>query len=200
MKQPMQILCFLLIFSALGCLGDGIKKQDTFKADGDINMSANKTDSVPVWKVHFQNAMKMSHLDKDTIGDYANAISELDKAISLNEEYSDAFHYRAVLNSLLENDDNAMADINRAISLDKGQKEQLFVRAALFAKKKNYVKAVRDLDSILLLDLHNAVAYHRRGFVKIQLGQEIDGCKDLKQAKKLGYPNEKDNTYEILCE
>jgi tetratricopeptide (TPR) repeat protein len=62
----------------------------------------------------------------------------------------------------------------------------LYTQAYEKAKIRSYQSAIVDLDKAIALDSNYADAYLLRGKMKFSLGQNEEGCKDVKKAADLG--------------
>lgn len=187
-NQLIILLTCLTIFSIVGCVSDGVEyKEEYTKSDNVVQKPDSTAEKLEQAQYHFELGLKMAVLDKDIIGDWQGAIKELDKAIELNSDFQKAYHYRAIINSYLQQYEQAMNDINTALNLDNKSVESYFIRAGLFAQKDDYKKVIEDCDTIIKIDPNNGMAYDHRGYAKIELGNKDEGCKDLNKARELGY-------------
>jgi len=187
-NQLIIFLTFLTVFSIVSCVGDGVEYEEKYtRSDNVVQKPDITAEKLEQAQYHFELGLKMAVLDKDTIGDWQGAIKELDKAIELDSDFQKAYHYRAIMNSYLQQYEQAMTDINSALNLDDKSVESYFVRAGLFAQKSDYKKAIEDFSTIIKIDPSNGKAYDHRGYAKIELGNKDEGCKDLNNARELGY-------------
>ncbi|MCX7636725.1 MAG: tetratricopeptide repeat protein, partial [Cyclobacteriaceae bacterium] len=52
---------------------------------------------------------------------------------------------------------------------------------------KKYTEAIPDYTKVISLDPSHAGAYYERGICYLNLGNQAEGCNDLRQAMQLGY-------------
>ncbi|VVC04837.1 TPR repeat protein [Candidatus Burarchaeum australiense] len=79
-------------------------------------------------------------------GDYAGAILDLDRAIELKSNFSDAYTNRGGANAMLENYTGAMEDFNKALELDPENVDAYYDRGLLEGMLGDNAGAKEDLD------------------------------------------------------
>jgi lipoprotein NlpI len=133
MKIKLSFLIYVMALTFSSCVADGVEyEEDYTHSDNIVDKPENDANDLEQAQYHFEQGLKMAVLDKDTIGDWEGAILELDKSLALNPNFQKAYHYKAIINSYLQNYQNAMDNINQAISIDDKAIESYFVRAAYF--------------------------------------------------------------------
>ena len=102
-------------------------------------------------------------------GKYDLALADLTRAIQLQPDLAEAFHYRGYVYLNVQKDDAAIADYNQAIKLDPGNSNALFGRGFDFYRSGKYDQAIADYDQVLKFGpepralLNRGSAYFRRG-------------------------------------
>lgn len=112
-------------------------------------------------------------------GDVAAAISDLDKAISLNPKMASAYSTRAVARSQLGNDAGALSDYEMAISLDPNMTPALIGRAYYRWQSVDYDGALVDYERILRLQPEYGLMFVDRGIVHGLKGDIVKALDDL---------------------
>jgi tetratricopeptide (TPR) repeat protein len=152
-------------------------------------------------------------LVKYNLNDFENAISDFDRAISVNPEYSEAFNLRGASKFKLGDFHGAIEDYNMAIKLDKkhtggvrltiydqrgrviestkpeadpGMAVPYYNRALAWEALENYEEAIEDYTSALDIDPSLLSAYFFRGGLKHLTGDFYGACSDWRKAEELG--------------
>ena len=201
--MSLKIIYFFLATSLLflfsGCIMDGIEGGTDHVNSTDTTLAtitSTSTDEEKAWN-HLKKALDLAKIDQDTLGEYAAALVELDKAIALNPTFVKAYHYKAIILDYNQQYQEAMEHIEQALKLDSTHIPSYFVKAAFCSHKLNYPFALQALTKIIEIDSVNIKAYESRGLIKLEMNNKKGGCKDFKKAKELG--NES-NTWKILCD
>lgn len=82
-------------------------------------------------------------------GDYPTAINFFDKAIALQEDYTDAWFSRAKAHEAAKNFQAALNDYTRLIDLTEESADAFYLRGALYAKIGDRDNALKDFDRAL---------------------------------------------------
>lgn len=80
-----------------------------------------------------------------SLGDFQNALKDLDKFIPVFPDVFNAYVLRAFVYKELADADHQLLDLNKAIALQSGAPELLKWRALVYLDKNEYVKAADDL-------------------------------------------------------
>jgi tetratricopeptide (TPR) repeat protein len=110
-------------------------------------------------------------------GEYAQALSELDQALSLDPKDVENYTRRGGIYTLQKQYDKAIDDFNRALELDPRYAKAYYNRALAFYYQGKYDQALSDLQKTIELKPKDAEAYHNRGLVYIEkkdYGKAID--------------------------
>ena len=120
--------------------------------------------------------------------DYAGAIEQFNRAISLNPNEALFYYNRANILFKLKDLPSALIDYQNAINLSQGDSPYYYVYIGSLAKAQYdlnlFAEAIKTYDrAIDLFALSDA--YYYRGLAKIKLNDLDGGCQDLKEADKL---------------
>ena len=122
------------------------------------------------------------------MGSFKESLEDLDKVISLNQSIPDAYLYRALCRLQLNDVVNALPDFDKAIQLSPDNLNALFYRANAKYSVKDYQGAMDDMNMLIKAkpDIPNSYAF--RGLCQINLGNQKEGCADLRKSKEMGLP------------
>lgn len=117
--------------------------------------------------------------------DVTNAVAMLTKAISLKEDYGDAYLLRG--ETLLKNGDNDEADEDAQWLLEhtKDNEDVLTLKARIERAKGNSDEAIDYFSKVIDANPFNIDAYRERGELKLAAGDEKSGNEDIEYAKEL---------------
>jgi tetratricopeptide (TPR) repeat protein len=120
---------------------------------------------------------KLTDLDK--------ALEYLNKAISLDSNYTYAYVNRGAAWAVKGNYDRAVSDFNKAIELNPGYAIAYHNRGLTWANKGNYDRAVSDFNKAIELDPEFADAYGNRGVAWVKKGNYDRAISDYNKAIEL---------------
>ncbi len=136
---------------------------------------------------HFKNGSAEYQLKN-----YSGAIVDLNKAISLQSDYKEAYYVRALCESELKKYPLALADFNKVISIDPDYKDA-YLNRAFYVKEKtgDYEGAVEDYNKYIELNKgnNNAFAYDNMGFAKFKMNDLTGAMNDVMISIKLDAKN-----------
>lgn len=117
-------------------------------------------------------------------GDSANAIAMLTKAITLKEDYGDAYLLRG--ETLLKNGETAEADQDATWLLERAPENEdvLTLKADIESEKGNVAEAISFYDKVTDVNPFNVNAYQKRGELKLKSGDEAGANEDFSKAKE----------------
>lgn len=124
---------------------------------------------------------------------WKEALSNCNKALSIDTININAYECRANANLALGNKQDALQDFNQVIILDPRNIHAYVGRGTIYKAIGNYQQAIKDFDAAILIAPNGSVnadimlAYASRGISKLKLGEESAGCQDLTKAWQLGY-------------
>ncbi|HRH65582.1 MAG TPA: tetratricopeptide repeat protein [Bacteroidia bacterium] len=121
---------------------------------------------------------------------YKRALADLNQAVSIDENYLDAYEFRALLK--LHNEDRSGALSDYSILKSKDPKNDFYFISSARAQREvgDYNKAVRDYESALQLNPENAITYFELGEVEFLTNENEIATKNFIRAieKKKIYP------------
>ncbi len=121
-----------------------------------------------------------------TKGDMTNALSMLNKAISLDPRKGRAYYNRAMVFDIIDDKEKAISDYNLALIYSPEMAlEILSNRSVLFLETGKYSEAKTDLDYLISLDDKNYMYYSNRAFLKLQLNDIEGAIEDYRTVLKL---------------
>ncbi len=136
---------------------------------------------------YFKNASA-----KFSLKDYKGAITDINQALKLKNDYTEAYYVRAICYGELGNIDKAAADFNKVLSMDPNFQDA-YVNRAFYVKEpqKDYEGALADYNKFIEINRagNNAFAYSNRGFVKYNLGNYSDALDDINASLKIDPEN-----------
>jgi tetratricopeptide (TPR) repeat protein len=122
-------------------------------------------------------------LQKEQKRDYQGAMTEYDRAISLDARYADAYIGRGFARSKLGDRSNAAIDFSTAITLNPKSARAYNHRGNLYLEFKDWEYAIADFDRAIAIDANYADAFVGRGIAKESWpGAKTDGMVDLNMA------------------
>lgn len=130
-----------------------------------------------------------SRKNRDTV---LAAQKDIDEAIRLNPNLSDAFTISAYLKFVLKDASGATSDINQALRINSQNAMPYILRANLMTEKQQWQNAIANADQALKLDSNSpyaAFAYNARGLGRAKTNDISGGLKDLTQAINLAPSN-----------
>jgi len=136
---------------------------------------------------YFKNASA-----KFSLKDFNGAITDINKAIELQNDYTEAYYVRAICNGELGNIEIAAVDFDKVLSLDPNFQDA-YVNRAFYVKEpqKDYEGALADYNKFIEINTEgsNAFAYNNRGFVKYNMGNYSEALDDINKSLKIDNQN-----------
>jgi tetratricopeptide (TPR) repeat protein len=138
-------------------------------------------------------------------GDFQGAIADLDKAITINPEYAEAYNNRGLTYKALRDYQKAIADLDKAIVLNPKLALAYTNRGMIYHALKEYPKAIADLDKAIEINANHIYAYNSRGNIYADLKDYPKAIADYTKAIEINpeYANayyNRGNTYADLKE
>ncbi len=160
---------------------------------GQGTTASSKTQAVVIKYIRQRDASPASELvDKAKAfwknGKYTDpdkALEYLNKAISLDSNYADAYGNRGLAWDDKGNYDKAISDYNKAIELSPGNAKAYCNRGVIWHDKGNYDKAISDFNKAIELNPGEAPAYYNRGITWGKKGNYDKAILDFNKAIEL---------------
>ena len=118
-------------------------------------------------------------------GNSTQAMSDYNKAIALDSNYSKAYINRGFLYYDQGNLIQAMSDYNKAIDIDPENAEVLNNRGIVYYNQGDVTQAISDYNRAIAINPSYAEAYYNRGIVYYNQGKYVQAIFDLTQAIKI---------------
>ena len=112
------------------------------------------------------------------------AIDDLDRVIGIKQDFSKAYHLRALCKEKSQRVSEAIADYKKAIELSPNDALYHLNLGIAYDKNLNPTEAMLEFDIAINLKKDYAQAYYTRAIVKYKLRK--NPCEDLKSASRLG--------------
>ena len=119
------------------------------------------------------------------LGEFAEALVDLNKAIQLKPDYAEAYHNRGVVKIRFNQPNEALVDLNKAIQLKPDYAEAYNSRGGAKIQLKQFNKAITDFDKAIRINPNYAGAYSNRGGANLILGEYAEALIDLNEVIRL---------------
>lgn len=123
---------------------------------------------------------------KDAFDDRHGAMKDYNSAIEKNPKFADALFARGNVKMKLQDYYGAIADYSAAITINENYIDAYFNRGKAKQFLQAYEDAINDCTKIIELHPKNVDAYYMRGILRIEFGDQKNGCLDLSKAGELG--------------
>jgi len=120
------------------------------------------------------------------MGNFNESLLDLDKVIVLRQDIPDAYLYRALCKLQINQVQEAMPDFDKAIELNPENLNAIFYRANAKYGLKDYQGAMSDMNILIKMKPEVPSSYAFIGLCKINLGNQKEGCADIRKAKEMG--------------
>ncbi|MBI4232745.1 tetratricopeptide repeat protein, partial [Candidatus Peregrinibacteria bacterium] len=124
-------------------------------------------------------------------GNSEGALSDFDKAISINPNYAEAHLYRGAVRDRLGDNKGAIEDYDKAIEINPNDANAYFSRGVAKSDLGDYKGQLEDCNKAIELNPNHAMAYHNRGLAKGRSGDYEGAIEDYNKAIELK-PNDVD--------
>jgi len=142
------------------------------------------TENVIEQEVFFHDWYNKGHLEFDN-KEYANAITFWTKAIEMDTNSADAYGWRGLAYSSLNQNEMAIEDYNKAIELDPANVAAYQYRGFAYIVLNQFGKGIEDLSIAMKLKPDDAWAYNLRGLAYGKLKLFENAIEDFGKAIKL---------------
>jgi tetratricopeptide (TPR) repeat protein len=123
---------------------------------------------------------------KDAFDDRHGAMKDYNTAIEKDPKFVEAFFARGNVKMKLQDYYGAIDDYSSAIVLNENYIEAYFNRGKARQYIQAYEDAITDCTKIIQINPKNFDAYYMRGIVRLDYGDQKNGCLDLSKAGELG--------------
>jgi tetratricopeptide (TPR) repeat protein len=121
-------------------------------------------------------------IDKYQSGDKRGAMSDFDRAISLDPSFAKAYNNRGVVKADLGDKSGAITDFNRAITLDPTDAKAFYNRGETKVELGDKRGGILDFDRAITLAPDDANIYNNRGKIKYELEDRQGSILDFDRA------------------
>ena len=118
----------------------------------------------------------------DSLGNYKQAIEDLNRAIEIKPRLAEAYNNRGIAYNGLGNYKQAIEDLNRAIEIKPGYAIAYNNRGNAYKSLGNYKQAIENFDRVIEINPGLAEAYNNRGNSYDSLGNYKQAIEDLNKA------------------
>ena len=118
----------------------------------------------------------------NVLGDYKQAIEDLNRAIEIKPSYADAYNNRGIAYKGLGNYKQAIEDLNRAIEIKPSYAQAYYNRGNAYSGLGNYRQAIEDYSRVIEIKPSYADAYNNRGNAYSGLGNYRQAIEDYGRA------------------
>ncbi|NVO10677.1 MAG: tetratricopeptide repeat protein [Bacteroidales bacterium] len=119
------------------------------------------------------------------LNDMQGSIRDFSKSISKNQLFTQAYHYRAIVENRLKNYNSALKDLEFALELRPEDQEILFTRGGTYIETSQYSKAIQDYNRVIRYAPNNTESWINRGLARLFSNDTTGAINDLSQAIKL---------------
>jgi lipoprotein NlpI len=116
---------------------------------------------------------------------FAAAVDDFSKALSLDNGATDALYNRAAAYAQLGRLDLAIEDYNQLLKIAPNDPDTLYNRAWLYSIQGKYDEAIDDLTKVLMVKPDDFESRLRRAGISIQLGRNEDAIADCNRLLKI---------------
>lgn len=114
-----------------------------------------------------------------SLGEYDNALTDLNQAIEMDDEDVEAYFYRGSLLGYYQDDEaGALADFERIMELDADYANAYYAHGNLQARLENYAAAIADYTRYLELEPDQIGFYLNRGIMYSLNGDDAEAAQD----------------------
>ena len=151
-----------------------------------LNAVSLRPEEKNTWEAHIKELnIKIRTIsvfeERFNAGQYADAISDYDKAIKTDASNSDYFLGRGMCYDKLNDFDNALKDYSRSIDLDNNNLEAIRLRAELYERYNDPIKALGDYKIYITLDKTNIRIFEARSNLHFFMKNIKSATDDLDQ-------------------
>lgn len=167
MARIYTVLLVALLMLSAGCAGnDAVKLHDPMGFSGKVAQEAEK---------HFAMARILWRQNASECSDVEKALEHLDKAIEAQDDYAEAYFWRAKALAQAGYGEDAFDDLSRSIRLNPVA-ESYALRGAVSVRLGNLLGARKDIEYALSLKRNLPIGIEARGLLEQALGNQRAAC------------------------
>ena len=122
------------------------------------------------------------------LGQYEEALPDVEKSIELNPDYAKGYHRKADLLSALDKNDEALENFEIAIGMAPGDPAAYTCRGRLYLKQKAYQKAITAFNRAIGMDPYHFYSLYKRGMYYLNRKRYREAVEDLDMLIELEPP------------
>lgn len=126
------------------------------------------------------------------LGDYVNALAMVNKAISLDDDYIDAYELRGEILLQMGDVNNADSDADWLLKHTDNNEDVLLFKARVEKAKKDYKSAIHYYDLVTDANPFRIEAFRERGALKLAIGDKAGAEEDGQKLLELN-PDKEEN-------
>lgn len=172
MKIYAALLVALLTLCSGCAVSEEVKLHDPMGFSGKVAQEAEK---------HFAMARVLWRQNASACSDVEKALEHLDKAIDIQDDYAEAYFWRAKALNQAGYGEDAFDDLSRSIRLNPVA-ESYALRGAVSVRLGNMLGARKDIEYALKLKRRLPMAIEARGLLEQALGNQRAACRDFLDA------------------
>lgn len=135
--------------------------------------------------VKYDSAICLNGMIYYKLGNFDLAIKQMDKVLSSQPNYFEAFYTRGIAKAALEDYFGAIKDFNKAVQLNQTNPKLYYNMALTKAHLDDFAHAIDDLDKAISLKNDYVQAYYSRGYWKDVSGDYEGAVADYKKVIEL---------------
>lgn len=115
------------------------------------------------------------------------AVADFGNAVKYNPRDAESYNARANIYIEQQKYKEAITDLDLALKIAPGYYDAYYSRGMAKFYLEDYLNAIKDFDTAVSLDNKFYHAWFYRGMSKISIGQNEEGCIDIREAARLGF-------------
>ncbi len=129
-----------------------------------------------IWREHIHEGRRLS-----TVGEFAAAIEEIDKAVAIHPNVSDAYVHRAIIYKEMGNYFKAIESYSKALKISPDLSSVRYDFAQALRRVKMYQPAIEEYQLAIKLDPVKTEAYNNLGITYMEMGEPEKAIESFKK-------------------